>query len=460
MEPPLFGTDGVRGPAGRDALSPPSLARLGLAVAHVLRAGDGPRRALVGRDTRRSGPAVVAAFTSGLLTGGVAVTDGGVLPTPAVALLVRRRRFDLGVAVSASHNPWRDNGLKLLGRDGRKLDDATESRVEAAWRDQGLLEGVDPEAVAAAGEWPGAAAVYTAALLAEFADLAPARRVRRGGLAGLHVVVDAAHGAQSGTAAGVLRALGARVTALHDAPDGRNINVRSGALHPGGMCRAVRAHGADLGVAFDGDADRLQLADERGRLLDGDAVLAALAPRLLAARRLPHRTVVGTSMTNGALERRLAEQGLRLVRTPVGDRHVVAEMAAHGYGLGGEPSGHVVVPRRGLLTGDALRAALLCLRVLVREGVRASQLAPGYRPWPLEIVSLAVARRQALESLPRTWAAIEGARERLGDRGRIVVRYSGTEPKVRVMVEAPTRREVRDACAPVLHALREEVGAR
>jgi phosphoglucosamine mutase len=274
------------------------------------------------------------------------------------------------------------------------------------------------------------------------------------------VVVDAANGAQSGIAAGVLRRLGARTTALHDAPDGRNINRRCGALHTASVRRAVRSQGADLGIAFDGDADRVQLADERGRLLDGDAILAALAPRLRALGRLPGDAVVGTSMTNGALEAHLAARGIRLLRADVGDRHVVALMTREGHGLGGEPSGHVLVPRDGLLTGDGLRVALLVLRVIAAERVRASEVADGFRAWPQEIVSLRTARKPPLRTLPETSAALAAAEAGLGREGRIVVRYSGTEPKVRVMVEARTRTALRAALRPVVAALGREVGTR
>jgi phosphoglucosamine mutase len=448
----LFGTDGIRGPAGVDLLAPPALARLGLAVARTLPARpDGrPRRALIGRDTRLSGPAVTAAVTAGLLAGGVEVHDGGVLPTPAVALLGRRRRYDVGVVVSASHNPWPDNGVKLLGANGRKLDDEAEAAIEAAYADPALESTTDPVQVARPRAFDGAVTAYENALLSEFRDI----RLR-----GLHVVVDPGHGAQSAIARRVLRKLGARVTELHAAPDGRNINEGCGALHPATLRRTVKRLGADAGVAFDGDADRVQLVDEKGRLLDGDVVLAALAPRLAERRRLPGRTVVGTLMTNAALEQHLAGHDITLLRTPVGDRHVVAAMTEHGYGLGGEPSGHLLIPRRGLLTGDGLVAAVACLRILADEGITASQLAGGYRAWPLEIVSFRVRRKPQLRRLKRSWATIREVEERFADRARIVVRYSGTEPKVRVMVEARRRKDLDAALTPIVDALRAEIGA-
>jgi phosphoglucosamine mutase len=433
-------------------LAPPAVARLGLAMARVLRARAAPGhtpRVLMGRDTRLSGPSVAAALSSGLLAGGVEVHDGGVLPTPGVALLVRRRKYDLGCMVSASHNPWPDNGIKLLASHGSKLDDEEEAAIERAYRDRALASRGDPTLVGALEERRKAPQEYARAIESEFRGL----RLR-----GLHVVVDAGNGAQSGLASRVLRRLGARVTALMEAPDGRNINEGCGAMHTGPLRRRVRLEGADLGIAFDGDADRVQLCDERGRLLDGDVILAALGPRLLRARKLRHRTVVGTLMTNGALEVALAKDGIRLLRTPVGDRHIVAAMREHGYGLGGEPSGHMILPRRGLLTGDGLVAALACLRILAEERLSASELAGSYKAWPLEIVSFRVRERPAIETLPRTSVAIEEALGVLDGSGRVVVRYSGTEPKVRVMIESRRRKLLASTMESIVGALREEVG--
>jgi phosphoglucosamine mutase len=448
----LFGTDGIRGPAGLGALSPRSLTRLGLAIARTLTSGSkarAKRRILVGRDTRVSGPAVSAAVSAGLLAGGVDVDDGGVLPTPAVALLVRQDRFDLGVVVSASHNAWQDNGVKLLGRDGRKLSDEAEATIERAYADPATEDYARPDDFGRAAPRSAADSEYARALLAGW------RRTR---LTGLELVIDCANGAQSGIAAAVLKRLGAKVTAIHCEPNGRNINAKCGAMHPDVVGRAVRAAKAHAGVAFDGDADRVLLTDEKGRVIDGDAIVAALAPRLRAEGRLPHDTVVGTSMSNGGLAAHLAPHGIRVLRTAVGDRHIVAEMAARGYGLGAEPSGHVIVPRDGLLTGDGLWAAIACLRIVVKERIPASQLAGGYKAWPLDIVSIPVKERRPIEEMKATSAAVAAAEERLGENGRIVVRYSGTEPKVRVMVEARRRADVQAALGPVLAALREEAG--
>ncbi len=453
MPPRLFGTDGIRGPANIGKLSPPAMSRLGLALAHVLRseAKDGePPRALIGRDTRISGPALSAAITSGLLAGGVEVHDGGVLPTPAVALLARRGGYAVGIVVSASHNPWQDNGVKLLGSHGRKLDDDEEEAVEAAYARDDLESGVVPENAAPRSVLASADADYIRAIQGELRGLS---------LRGMRIAVDAGHGAQCDIAATVLRKFGARVFSIGDQPNGRNINAKCGALHPRALRRVIKEHQAHIGVAFDGDADRLQLVDENGKLLDGDVVLAALAPRLLARRKLPKRTVVGTLMTNGGLGEALAESGISLIRTAVGDRNIVAAMVAHGYGLGGEPSGHMIVPRRGLLTGDALYAALACLRIVAEERIPASALRGTFKPWPLKLISMPVKDRPPIDSLKGTSAAISAAEETLGERGRVVVRYSGTEPKVRVMVEARRRQLVNECTTSIVSAIEAELGA-
>lgn len=448
MSTRIFGTDGVRGPAGVGPLSPTSLVRLGRAVARGLAHRTG-RRVLIGRDTRVSGPAVQAAMAAGLLAEGVAVDDGGVLPTPAIAFLTRRHGYGAGLVVSASHNPWQDNGVKVLGPGGAKLSDADEAAVESAYAALADEPDAASDGYADAGRLAGAASEYADAVVDEFGADA---------LAGLRLVADCANGAQSAIAGTVLRRLGAVVEVLHAEPDGRNVNDGCGALHTESLQARVTELGADAGVAFDGDADRVQLIDERGELVDGDAILAILAPLLREREELADGVVVGTSMTNGALAGWLEERDMRLVRTAVGDRHIVRCMTEHGYGLGAEPSGHVLLPWDGLLSGDGLRAAVACLVAARSAGHSLSAAPDGFRPWPLELVSFRVRERTPVAELPGTTAAIEDAERRLGSGGRVVVRYSGTEPKVRVMVEALDPAELRAALDPIVAALREEVG--
>ena len=374
----LFGTDGIRGPAGAGPLSPEAVLALGRAAAAAVRAGRPrgarPPRALLGRDTRPSGPMVAGAMAAGLRAGGVAVEDAGVIPTPAVALLVRRRRFDLGVAVSASHNPAGDNGVKLLGPDGEKAPDSLERAVEAGLPAARRARGPVPGGPARGRPRPGAAEEYAEAVLGEFRGLS---------LRGLRVVVDGAEGAASATAPEVLRRLGAEVHAVRCSAEGARINEGCGALHPEAAGRAVRRRRARLGIALDGDGDRVALLDERGRPRDGDDFLAAMAPRLQALGRLPGNAVVGTVMCNGGLDAHLRRHGIGLVRVPVGDRFVAEAMRERGLVLGAEPSGHVLLPRPGgLLTADGLVTALHVAREMARTGLALSDLLRGFRRVP------------------------------------------------------------------------------
>jgi phosphoglucosamine mutase len=423
----LFGTDGIRDVAGEGKLRVESVVRVGAALAGLARE-DGRRspRVLLGRDTRASGPLLQAALTAGLLAGGARPADGGVLPTPAVALLARRRRYDLGVVLSASHNPHRDNGIKVFGRDGRKLPDEREDRVQELARAEIAALAGDPAEPTVAAD---AEEDYVEEVLA-LAD-PPS-------LQGLRVVVDCANGAAFRTAPEALRRLGAEVVPVHASPDGKNINRRCGALHPSVVARAVRREKAHLGLALDGDADRALFADEKGHVRDGDAVLLLLARDLHRRRRLRHRTVVGTVMANVGLETVLTESGFRLLRTPVGDRHVGKAMVEGGFALGGEPSGHVLVRAgRRPLVGDGLVTALHVLRVLQDTGRRFSDLVGDLKPAPQALVNVRVVRKPRLLSLAPVRREVAEVERVLGSRGRVLLRYSGTEPKARVMVEGP-----------------------
>lgn len=450
--PRLFGTDGIRGPAGAGILSPESLLALGRSVAAALRSRRGPGapppRVLLGRDTRPSGPMVAGALAAGLQAGGAAVEDGGILPTPAVALLVRRLRFDLGLAVSASHNPAPDNGLKLLASDGEKADDAFERSVEeglaAARRPRPSPAGPAPGRLR-----PGAAGEYAEAILAEFRGLS----LRR-----LRVVVDAGDGASGAVAPLVLRRLGAEVHEVRCRGDGARINDRCGALHPEAAGRAVRRRRAHLGVALDGDGDRLLLLDGEGRPRDGDDFLAAVAPRLRARGRLPGGAVVGTVMANGGLEAHLAARGVALHRVPVGDRFVAAALRERGLALGAEPSGHILVPRGGLLTSDALVSALWVMREMERSGLPLSALLEGFERVPRSEAAVRVSRKPPLERVPAMREALRAAAAAAGPRGRLLVRYSGTEPKLRILVESPSRAAAEGACAAIAAAAAGALG--
>ena len=451
--PRLFGTDGIRGPAGEGPLSPEAILALGRAVAAAflarLPAGAPPPRALLGRDTRPSGPMVAGALAAGLQAGGVAVEDGGILPTPAVALLVRRLRFDLGAAVSASHNAAPDNGVKLLGPDGEKADEVLERAVEEALPAARRPRAGGPPP--APGRLrPEAGLEYVDAVLAEFRGLS---------LRGMTVVVDAADGAAGATAPEVLRRLGAAVHPLRCGGDGGRINDGCGALHPGSAGRAVRRRRAHLGIALDGDADRLVLLDERGLPRDGDDFLAAVAPRLRARGRLPGSAVVGTVMSNGGLDAHLSARGISLLRVPVGDRHVAAAIREGGLALGAEPSGHILLPRGGLLTSDGLVSAILVMREMARGGVALSGLLAGFRRIPRAEAAVRVARKPPVERVPSLRAAMAAAAEAAGPRGRLLVRYSGTEPKLRILVESPSREAAERGCAAIAAAAREALGS-
>jgi len=443
----LFGTDGIRGVVNREPLTPATLGALGRAIGEVLRDSGAPPRALIGRDTRQSGPMVGSAVVSGLLSAGIDVTVAAVLPTPAIALLTRRERFGLGVVISASHNPAGDNGVKLFTADARKADPAFERRIEARLaKPKSPVEGV----TGAYRTWHGAGEAYVGELCKEFKDL---------DLTGLTIVADCANGAVCDTAPRALEHLGARVIEIHAKPNGRNINRGCGATRPEVVARAVKRHVADLGVSFDGDGDRALFSDERGRVIDGDATMAILARHLKARRRLPKKTVVATVMSNVGLQSSLAEVGCRLVRTDVGDRSVVLEMDRGRFALGGEQSGHVIVRRGNRLIGDGLATTLHLLDALVESQGPLSVLAGCFTQSPQILVNVRVVKKPGLKSLPGVMKRIREVERELGDAGRVLVRYSGTEPLLRVMVEGPDRRGTSGAANRIAAEIEQEIGS-
>ena len=423
-----FGTDGVRGLANGD-LTPELALAVSAAAARVLVAHDKTHRplAVVGRDPRASGEMLEAAVVAGLSSAGADVLRVGVLPTPAVAFLTADYGADVGVVLSASHNPMPDNGLKLFAAGGHKLPDEIEAEIEAAI-ESGWTERPTGAAVGRVRDAADAPERYLQHLLAAV----PTR------LDGLHVVVDCAHGAASGAAPELYRAAGAKVTTIAAAPDGLNINDGVGSTHLAGLVEAVRGNGADLGIAHDGDADRCLAVDADGNVVDGDQILAICALAMREQQRLRHDTVVATVMSNLGFHHAMRDAGITVVSTAVGDRYVLEALRAHNYSLGGEQSGHVVFTDQAT-TGDGLLTALHVMARMAETGAPLGELAAVVQRLPQVLVNVRVSDKAAVAQSPRVRAAVAAAEAELGDGGRLLLRPSGTEQLVRVMVEAGTQ---------------------
>ena len=421
----FFGTDGIRGQTNIYPMTAEVALKVGMAAGHFFTKGKHRHRVVIGKDTRLSGYVIESALVSGFTSVGMDVVQLGPIPTPAVAMLVRSLRADLGVMISASHNPYQDNGIKLFGPDGYKLSDETEVEIEA------MMSG-DTSALLAAPDRIGQArridGVYDRYI--EFAKRTLDRSISLGGL---KVVVDCANGAAYRIAPAALWELGAEVVALGVNPDGRNINRECGSTAPETVARKVRESGAHIGIALDGDADRVVIADENGDIIDGDQILALIAESWAHGGRLSGQAVVATVMSNLGLERHLGAQGLALVRTKVGDRYVVEEMRRSGYNVGGEQSGHVILSDY-TTTGDGLVTALQVLSVVVQMGRPVSEVCRRFAPVPQILKSIRYSAGKPLEhELVRK--AVDAGRLKLGNYGRIVIRPSGTEPVIRVMAE-------------------------
>ncbi len=424
----LFGTDGVRGVANRELTAELALA-LGAAAARHLASSGGPGRrvAVVGRDPRASGEMLEAAVIAGLTSQGVDALRVGVLPTPAVAYLTGAYDADFGVMISASHNPMPDNGIKIFGPGGRKLDDDSEDRIEALVADG-----------------PGARPVGAGIGRVIDAEDAVDRYLRHVGKAstlpldGLAVVVDCAHGAASSAAPSAYRAAGARVIAINADPNGLNINDACGSTHLDSLRAAVLAHRADLGLAHDGDADRCLAVDANGDLVDGDAIMLVLALAMREAGELASDTLVTTVMSNLGLHLAMRSAGIAVRTTGVGDRYVLEELRAGDYSLGGEQSGHIVMPALGS-TGDGIVTGLRLMTRMVQTGTSLAELASAMRTLPQVLINVEVADKASAAAAPSVRAAVEAAAAELGDTGRILLRPSGTEPMIRVMVEATAK---------------------
>jgi phosphoglucosamine mutase len=444
----LFGTDGIRGVANIEPITPETSMRLGRALAQVFHKGKPHhRRILIGKDTRLSGYMLETAMASGICSMGADVWLVGPLPTPAIAFLTRSMRADAGVVISASHNAYQDNGIKFFSREGFKLDDETEARIEE-------LVFADARIGASAGDIGKAARIDDA--IGRYIVFLKTAVPRALTFEGLKVVIDCAHGAAYRVGPEVLDELGAEVVAIGVEPDGKNINLDCGAVHTDRIRDTVIRVGADVGIALDGDGDRAILFDERGEMFDGDDVLATNGRKLAAEDRLKSSTVVATVMSNFGLERSLSEAGIKLVRTEVGDPAVVREMRRNGYNLGGEQSGHVIMMDHST-TGDGLITALTVLSHMMTSGRPLSELR-AMRRVPQVLENVRVRERMPLAEMADVTLAIEAAETRLGRGGRLLVRYSGTEMLARVMVEGDDDAAIREMACEIGGAIRKRIG--
>jgi len=453
----IFGTDGIRGRAGEGWLSVSAVTALGAALGRVLgaksaaakastKSGAEPR-ALLGHDGRRSGPELEAALARGLAHHGFSVTSAGLITTPGLALLTRLHGFQIGAMVSASHNPAPDNGIKVFSSQGDKLSDEIEMEIEARLRAAPslVLEGPAPDLDHSLEQ----------AYLAYLIDKAAAGLC----LDGMPIALDCANGGASRVAPRVLGRLGAHVIALAAEPDGDNINRNCGATHPQMLQKEVRSQGAQLGIALDGDGDRCMLVDERGELVHGDGILLLLANEALRRKEMPDARIVATVMSNRGLHRALRESGVGVVTVDVGDRRVVEGLRREGLHLGGEQSGHIVFGADHFFIGDGIYTALRVLRVMKDTAKTLSELAQPYRPFPQVLLNVPVARQPALSELSRVVQARQRVESELGEDGRVLLRYSGTEPLARVMVEGPDLERIRSQAQELARLIAAEIGA-
>jgi phosphoglucosamine mutase len=451
----LFGTDGIRERAGEGALTAANIVRLGCAIATAarkVRGMDVNGPILIGRDPRPSGEAITRDLARGFLNGSTLVDDAGVIPTPGISYLVRRHKYALGIVISASHNPPEYNGIKVFEADGTKSGDDLERAIEAAYAESGAP--LESKQLAEAG---GAPPPLVPEKRAAYADALVAL-AGKGALRGRSVVLDCANGATGATAAATFRALGADVTLLNAEMDGARINDGCGALHPDVAAAAVRERRAAAGFSFDGDGDRVIAIDEKGVVHDGDDVLYALARFLEAKGELPGATVVATVLSNMGLEVALKKMGVKLERVPVGDRHVSQRLIEGGFALGGEQSGHVVLPRVLGPTGDGIACAIELLRAASELDQPLSALLTGFRRFPQVAKNVRVREKPKLETLVPVQDAIGRANGELAGRGRLLVRYSGTEPLARVMVEAEDAALTERVAGEVAAVLAREIG--
>jgi phosphoglucosamine mutase len=445
----LFGTDGIRAVAGEYPLDPTIIYACGLALGHSLRKTAAKPKVILGRDTRESGPWIAATLAAGLREAGAQVESAGVITTPAIAYLARTHGFQAGVVLSASHNPWADNGIKIFGGDGFKLPDAVELAMEEEILHQAaLINAPDPAKLPPVED----NAAFQADYLQFLIDCVPGLS-----LSGLRIVADCANGASAAIAPELFRRLGGEVTLLNINPNGRNINDGCGALHPNWVAAEVKSRGADLGLTFDGDADRCMLTGAHLNVINGDAILLMVGRDLKARGMLTGDLVVATTMSNMGLEAALKQSGIRMLRAPVGDRYVLEQMLEHNAALGGEQSGHILMPHLAT-TGDGLLTSLVVLDLVARSKKSIEELTADLKVFPQVIVNVKVREKKPLEGFPAVVAAIRAAEEELKDSGRVVIRYSGTEPLARVMIEAESEAAMKRHANAIADAIRAELG--
>ena len=450
MSKQLFGTDGVRGIANMHPMTTEMAMQLGRAAAYVFKHDDRRSRIVIGKDTRLSGYMIENALAAGICSMGVDVLLVGPLPTPGIAFITASMRADAGVVISASHNPYQDNGIKFFARDGFKLPDELELQIEdLIFSDR--IDSLRPTAedVGKAFRVDDAIGRYIVFLKNTFP--------RELDLTGMKIVLDCAHGAAYRVAPAVLEELGAKVFAYGIKPDGTNINAGCGSTHPEVISAAVREHGADLGIALDGDADRCIFVDEHGNEVDGDHIMAICGIDMISRDALPQNTVVGTVMSNMGLDIAMRKAGGRVVKTDVGDRYVVEEMRRNGYRFGGEQSGHMVFFDHNT-TGDGMISALQVLAILRKSGKPLSELASVMTALPQVLVNVRVRERRNIEELPEILKLIEDVESRLGDTGRVLIRYSGTEPLMRIMLEGQDQKEITDMANGIARLVKSLIG--
>jgi phosphoglucosamine mutase len=453
----LFGTDGIRGEAGRFPLDAPTVKTIGFSLARHLAETIKEPVVVIGRDTRESGEWLEQALIEGANRAGAQCLSAGVITTPGVAYLTRHLSANAGVVISASHNPYQDNGIKIFSPSGEKIDDALEHQIESDV-EEGFKTINGGSGASREHFYKNPFTQAAASLRNDYLNFLTTEIASNLSLKGLTIVVDCANGASTEFAPKLFETLGARVIAINAKPDGRNINLNSGSLHIESLMEAVTNDKADLGVAFDGDADRSLFVDHKGAFIDGDATLWVLANHLRAHGQLKDDTVVATVMSNIGLEVAFRAAGIKLVRTDVGDKYVLDELLRRGASLGGEQSGHIILPALSL-AGDGMITALCLVRALAETGNTLAEATAGFQQYPQILVNVRVREKVPFDELSSVDAAVRAVEERLSHKGRLLLRYSGTEPLARVMIEGEKQFEIEDYANQIAGAIKREIGA-